>query len=135
MGVKKNSFFLMNWASSANAQPYNPNTPLSGTTLGVMSGTNTIFTNTQDISNFDNCGLVVTYTGTAVGTITIFAFNLMDDVPYSFTFNPALTQPSGATGGYLVNLTGVPFRYFYASYTNTSGSGTIRISIGQKDVN
>lgn len=107
---------------------------MSGVTSGVMSSTNTIYSNVQDLGNFDNNGLIITYTGTATGTISVLVSEY-GDVFYALTFNPVLTQPAGSSGGYAVNLNQIPWRFLAIQYTNASGSGVLTVSIGQKDLN
>lgn len=134
MGVKKNNVFVFNWGSTLNSNPYNQNLPLSGVKTGTMSGTNTIYSNVQDTFNFDNSGLIVTWTGTPTGTISVLVSN-RGDVFYSLTFDPAITQPAGSAGGYAINLNQIPFRYVAVQYTNASGSGVLTVDICQKDLN
>lgn len=133
MGFKKRNTFLFNWQASTPV-PYNNNTALTGITLGAMASTNIIYSNIQDISNTDNQGLDISWTGTPTGTIQvlcseggIFFFPL--------TFNPVLTQPSGSAGGYGIDLNQVPWRYLMIQYTNSSGSGNLTIYLGSKDLN
>jgi hypothetical protein len=133
MGVKKRNSFQFNW-SSTSPIPFSPNTPLSGTTLGTMSGTNTIYSNIQDISNTDNQGLEVTWTGNPTGTISVMVSESGQNF-YSLTFDPPLSQPGGTAGGYAINLNQVPWRYLMIQYANTSGSGTLNVWIGSKDLN
>ena len=107
---------------------YQPKTNgASTTTQGAMSGTNTIYSQILDVSTItraDNIGLEITWTGTPVGTIQIMC-SVSGTTFYALTFNPALTQPAGTGGGYLIDITMQPFRYFMVQYTNSSGSGTL----------
>lgn len=140
MGVKKRNSFQFNWTSTLNSGATNssgkfdPNVPLSGITNGAMSGTNTIYSNVQDLGNHDNSGLVITYTGTPTGVISVLASEF-GDIFYALTFDPVLTQPSGSPGGYLINLNQFPWRYVVVQYANATGSGILTVSIGQKDLN
>lgn len=136
MGVKKINRFQFNWSASQNF-PYNQNLPLSGVTNGVMSGTNTIYSNVQNVQNFDNLGLIVNYVGTASGTILIMGSNYPDlGEPWCpLTFTPPITQPSGSSGFYGIDLNNFPWYYLQVQYTNASGSGILTVSIAQKDVN
>lgn len=134
MGVKKNNVFVFNWGSSLNSNPYNSNLPLSGVLAGAMASTNTIYSNVQDTWNFDNSGLIVTWTGTPTGTISILVSN-RGDVFYPLTFSPPLSQPAGSAGGFAINLNQIPFRYVVVQYTNASGSGSLTVDICQKDLN
>lgn len=135
MAGKEHFAYEMTWVTS-NPAPYIPNPikPPSGTTSGTMSGTNTIYTNIIDATLMDNDGLEITWSGTPVGTIQVMC-SISGSVFYALTFNPALTQPSGAPGGYLVDLNQVPFRYIMIQYTNTSGSGSITTYFSAKDLN
>lgn len=133
MGVKKRNSWAFNWVSTLNS-PYVANLPQSGVTNGVMTGTNTIYSNVQDVGNQDNMGLIVTYSGTPTGTISVLVSEL-GDFFYPLTFSPPLTQPSGSSGGYAVNINQIPWRFIAVQYMNTSGSGVLTVSIGQKDIN
>ena len=53
---------------------------------------------------------------------------------YALTFNPALAQPSGSAGGYLIDLNQFPFKYFQVQYVNSSGSGTLNVYAFEKDL-
>ncbi len=100
------------------------NSPLSGTLAGVMTGTTTIFSNILGLQQTDNQGIELTWTGTPTGTIQIMVSNSGINF-YALTYQPALSQPAGAPGGYVVANIGIPFRYCFIQYTNVSGSGTI----------
>jgi len=109
---------------------------------GVMSGTSTINSTPQYVFNQDNLGLEVSWTGTPTGTITVLGSisQQFQDAGatatfYSFTFGPALPQPAGSGGSFLVNLNQVPFPYIKVSYTNVSGSGTLNVFLSGKDLN
>lgn len=133
MGVKKRNSFLFNWNAS-NPAPFIPNTPLSGVLAGAMSGTNTVYSNIQDVSNTDNQGLEVTWTGTPTGTIQVLGSESGVNF-YALTFVPPITQPAGAPGGYIIDLNQFPWRYLMVQYTNVSGSGSLTVWIGSKDLN
>lgn len=133
MGVKKNNDFQFNWQSTSPV-PFNKNTPLTGVVLGAMASTNIIYSNIQDLWNTDNQGLEITYTGTPTGTIQVMG-SVSGINFYPITFSPALTQPSGSPGGYLVSLNQWPWRYLFIQYTNSSGSGNLTVYITSKDLN
>ena len=132
----------MSWQSTNPATNFYPQnmtvqgqgSPPSGLLNGVMSGTNTIYTQIVDISRIDNCGLEVTWTGTPVGTFQVMVSNSGINF-YALTFNPALTQPAGSAGGYAIDLNQLPFKYFLLQYTNTSGSGILTVYGQIKDLN
>lgn len=103
-------------------------------TAGVMTGTTTIASVPTNIQNLDNIGLQVAWTSTAIGTLTVQCS--VDGVTYSaLTFSPALTQPAGASGGYLINLNQLPFPWLKVSYTNVSSTGVLNVKIFAKDIN
>jgi hypothetical protein len=99
-----------------------------------MSSTNTIYSQIIKVDRMDNHGLEVTWTGTPVGTLQVMA-STSGIAFYALTFDPALTQPAGGPGGYLINLNQFPFRYFLFEYTNSAGSGTLTVYAQLKDVN
>lgn len=133
MGVKKRNSFQFNW-SSTSPIPFNPNSPLSGNLTGSMASTNVIYSNIQDVSNTDNQGLEVSWTGTPTGTLEILSSE-SGAFFFPLTFDPPLSQPSGAAAGYGVSLNQLPWRYVMLRYTNNSGSGTLTAYIGSKDLN
>lgn len=133
MGVKKRLSFQFNWQST-NPAPYNPNTPLTGALTGTMSGTNVIYSNIQDVSNTDNQGLEVQWSGTPTGTIEVLGSE-SGIFFFPLTFDPALAQPGGSAGGYGVDLNQFPWRYLAIRYTNVSGSGSLTVWVGSKDLN
>lgn len=130
---------IYNWQSSSPVTGFIPNpypggSVPSGTVLGTMSGTNTIYSNIVDVSKMDNIGLEINWTGTPTGTITINGSNSGVNF-YPLTFSPILTQPSGSSGGYLIDLSGYPFKYIMIKYVNASGSGSISVYGQNKDLN
>jgi hypothetical protein len=133
MGNKKRLSFAFNWQSSTPV-PFNPNTALTGVLTGTMSGTNTIYSNIQDISNTDNQGLEITWSGNPTGTISVLCSE-SGLYFYPLTFNPAIIQPTGSAGGYLIDLNQVPWRYVMVQYVNASGSGVLTMWLGSKDLN
>jgi hypothetical protein len=112
-------------------------------TNGVMTGTNVILSSDPkpigigqpfNLQNLDNIGLQVSWTGTPVGIIEVLCS--IDNVNFlPLTFNPALAQPAGAPGAYLIDLTQVAFPYLTFRYTNTSGSGVLNVWLCAKDLN
>lgn len=82
----------------------------------------------------DNLGAAVSWTGTPTGTFTV---NGSNDGSFFFavTFNPALTQPAGESGGYGVNLNQFPWKYVLFEYVNSSGYGSITVTLQVKDLN
>lgn len=138
----KNQYpFQFNFQSTDPATGFLPTNSLysggsnpSGVLVGVMTSTNTIYSNIINISRIDNSGLEVTWTGTPTGTITIMCSNSGIKF-YDLTFSPLLGQPAGSAGGYLIDLKQIPFTYMYFKYVNASGSGTITVYGQNKDLN
>lgn len=133
MGVKKRNSFQLNW-NSTTPVPYSPNTALSGVLTGAMASTNTIYSNIQDLSNTDNQGLDISWTGTPTGTISVLGSEGGSNF-FALSFDPALTQPTGSVGGYGISLNQFPWRYLMVQYVNASGSGTLTVWLGSKDLN
>ena len=82
----------------------------------------------------DNLGIEVTWTGTPTGTISVLCSDSGINF-YALTFNPALMQPSGGAGGYLINLNQLPFKYILLQYVNSSGTGVLTSYCQNKDLN
>lgn len=114
--------------------PYQQGSLPSGIISGTMSGTNTIYSQIVDLSKMDNVGLEITWTGTPTGTFQVMGSNSGINF-YSLTFNPALGQPAGSAGGYLIDLSGYPFKYILLEYTNSSGTGNLTVYGQNKDLN
>lgn len=142
MSGKNQAPVVINWQSTSpitgflplNANTINKGSVPSGTLAGTMSSTNTIYTNIIDVSRMDSIGLEVTWTGTPTGTITVQASNSGVNF-YALTFSPALAQPAGSAGGYVVDLQLYPFKYMMIQYVNASGSGSITAYCQVKDLN
>lgn len=103
-------------------------------TNGVMSGTSTLLSQIIPIGNGDNFGIEVAWTGTPTGTISILCSNSGINFD-ALTFNPALTQPTGSAGTYLINLNQLPFQFLQFQYVNTSGNGVLNVWSFGKDLN
>jgi hypothetical protein len=132
LGQTRQNSFQLNWGTTLNS-PVVPGLPLSGTLIGTMASTNTIYSNVQIIPQYHNIGLEVTWTGTPTGTISVLG-SISGNNFYALTFSPALTQPAGSAGGYLIDLNQVPFTYLAVQYTNSSGSGSLTVWFGQRDL-
>jgi hypothetical protein len=106
---------------------------------GVMTGTSTILSVPQNLQNFDNTGLEVTWTGTPTGTLSVLGSCSAAIVQaavvnyYALTFNPAISQPAGSAGGFLINLNQFPFPFMEVQYVNSSGSGVLNVYLYSKD--
>lgn len=98
----------------------------SGTVAGTMASTNVIYSNIMDVAKMDDIGLEVTWTGTPTGTFEVMASNSGINF-YPLTFSPTLDQPTGASGGYVVNISVYAFKYIMLRYTNVSGTGTLTV--------
>lgn len=133
MGVKNQFTIQMNWQDTTPV-PFVPNTPLTGVTEGVMTGTDTIYSNILDVTIKDNNGLEVTWTGDPTGTIQIMG-SISGSAFYALTFNPPLTQPAGAPGGFLIDVNQYPFKYLMVQYDNISGDGLLNVWLTSKDLN
>lgn len=113
---------------------YGGGSPPSGVTLGVATGTTTIYTNILEVARMDNQGLELAWTGTPTGTITIYGSNSGINW-FSITFNPAYANPAGSAGVEGISLNQFPWKYLMLSYTNASGTGTIACYAQFKDLN
>jgi hypothetical protein len=133
MGNKNQNTMLLNWTTTTPV-PFVPNTPPSGVTAGVMTGTSTIYSQIIDVTIKDNQGLELTWTGTPTGTIQIMGSSSGANF-YALTFSPLLAQPAGAAGGYLIDLNQFPWKYLMVQYTNASGSGLLTTWLTTKDLN
>lgn len=101
---------------------------------GVMTGTNTIYSQIIESSRMDNAGLEITWTGTPTGTISVL-YSVSGINFYALTFNPAISQPTGSAGGYLIDINQQPFKWMLLQYTNSTGSGLLTVYGQQKDLN
>ena len=130
----------LNWQSTdprLTLLPLNNNTAgkgsiPSGVIAGVMSGTNTIYSNIIDVSRMDNDGVEIAWTGTPTGTFSYYA-----SVSGQFFFTITLTaaNPAGSAGAFGLNLNQYPYKYFLIQYTNSSGSGLLYSTVQEKDLN
>lgn len=100
------------------------NSVSSGTIAGSVSGTNTIYTNILGLRQTDNQGIEFTWTGTTTGTLQVMVSNSGINF-YPLTYNPAIVQPAGTAGGFVIANIGIPFQYCFLQYTNISGAGTV----------
>lgn len=126
----KNQFpYVFNWQSTNPVAgflptPYQTGSKPSGTLLGTMASTNTIYSNILDISHYDNFGVEFNWTGTPTGTLSVLASNSGQNF-YSITFSPSLISPAGSASGFLLNLNQFPWKYILLEYVNSSGSGSL----------
>lgn len=134
MGQTRQNSFHLNWAATGNI-PVNQSQAinLSGAVTGSMASTGVIYSNVQTIPQQHNVGLELSWTGTPTGTFEVLCSESGNNF-YALTFNPALGQPAGASGGYLIDLNQVPFKYYMLKYTNVTGTGVATAWVGQKDL-
>lgn len=113
--------------------PNQGSTP-SGLSAGVMTGTNTIYSNIIELSRMDNEGFTVSWTGTPTGMLTVLVS--VDGLTWpSLTFSPALAQPSGVDGFYGIEITQFKYKYLMFQYVNASGSGLLTVVAQSRDLN
>lgn len=126
----------LTWTGT-NPSPYRQQpAQLTGTPTGSMTGTATVYTEIYDVAaltRVDNIGLEISWTGMPTGTFTVNGSNGGATFD-SLTFDPALTQPAGAAGGYLISLNQYPFRFLMLQYTNSSGSGAITAILSGRSI-
>lgn len=144
MGHKNKATPVINWQSASpitnfipNFGQYNGGSVPSGTLLGAMASTNTIYSNILDVSLMDNIGIEFNFnigSGTAAGTISVMGSNSGANF-YALTFSPVLTQPTSGAGGYLIDLNMYPFKYLMFQYVNASGSGNLSMYLQVRDLN
>ena len=121
------TWFTTNPAPPANNLPQPP----KGTAAAAMGAAS--YSNIIDLSLLDNVGLEVTWTGTAIGVISVMG-SCSGVNFYALTFDPVLTQPAGASGGYLIDLNQFPFRWIQIQYAATSSTGALTVYATAKDL-
>lgn len=132
MGNKNHNLLQFNWQAT-NPAPFVPNTALTGVTNGVMTGTSTIYSNIIDVTLKDNLGLELAWTGTAVGTVTVYGS--ASGINFFSLVIPGFAQPAGSAGVFGVDLSQFPWKYIFIKYTNASGSGLLNVYMVTKDLN
>lgn len=107
----------------------------SGIASGTMSGTNTIYSQIIEKSRMDNVGATVSWSGTAVGTLSVLVST--DGVNFNALtgYSPTLQQPAGIDGGYAMNHTQLSSKYIMFQYVNASGAGILKITLQFQDLN
>lgn len=138
MGHKNLFPVAFNWSATSPISTFLPiyaktGSLPSGVLQGPMASTNVIYSQILLIDRMDNQALEVTFTGTATGTLAVMVSNSGQNF-YALTI-PSLAQPSGSSGGYVINLNQLPFQYMMLQYTNSSGSGNLVVYGFQKDIN
>jgi hypothetical protein len=100
----------------------------------AVSGTTTYTSPSTFVANLDNVGPQVVFVGTMTGAFSVLVSN--DDSNYdALTFVPALSQPAGSNLKYAIDLNQLPWPYIKFQYVNSSGSGTLTVTIFAKDLN
>jgi hypothetical protein len=100
---------------------------------GAMTGTSTVDSSAISIVNLDNVSLQFDWTGTPNGSFDVLVSN--DNVTYHSLNIPNLPTATGVAGGFIVNITQLSQPWIKASYTNTSSTGTLNVTIFAKDLN
>ncbi len=112
-----------------------PGYKLSG--LGAVSSTTTYHSETFNMSNLDDVGLQIQFTGTPTGTLTIEVSinnSTWDTIPTA-DINPSVVSPSGSAIDNVYSIKLSPFPYLRVSYTNASSTGTLSAWVSGKDLN
>lgn len=134
----KNQFpFTVNYQSTDPSTGFLPvpgdkGSAASGNPNGVMTGTNTIYSQIFEVSRMDNIGIEFNWTGTPTGAWFVFASN---SGKHFYDLQITFPNPAGSAGGLLLNLNQFPFKYFYIKYVNASGVGVATAYCQAKDLN
>lgn len=137
----KNQYpFLVNWQATTpvtgflpvKATNYGGGSVPSGTTSGTMASTATLFSNIFEVGRMDNIGLEFNWTGSPVGSLSVWASNSGKNF---FDLGISFLNPAGSASGFLLNLNQFPYKYFYIKYVNASGSGVLTAYGQAKDLN
>ena len=112
--------------------------PFQIITNGVMTGTNVLTSTVTDIRNLDNVAIALQFTGTPTGTFAVNGSLDYNTATQVGTWIPLTLSPAPAAAGaasqILINMTGLAFPFIQATYTNTSGTGTLNAFIAAKAV-
>lgn len=100
---------------------------------GTMTGTSVINSEVISIINLDNISLQFDWTGTPNGSFDVQVSN--DNVTFHSLNIPGVPSAVGVAGGFIINITQLSQPYIKAVYTNTSGTGTLNVTIFGKDLN
>lgn len=103
----------------------------------AVSSTTVYTSEIFNMSNLDNMGLQVKFTGTPTGTLTIQVSvnnSTWDTLPTA-DINPSVASPSGSATDTVYSIKATPFPYLRVSYTNASSTGTLSVWICGKDLN
>lgn len=97
----------------------------------LFDAANMVFTLTSvpvNVQYMDNVGLQLAWTDTAAGLLTVecsLNYSPTPTIPFEgtwdpLTFNPALSQPAGSPGGYLINLNQLPYPWVRLKWVPTT---------------
>jgi len=140
MSSKNQTPFVFNWQSSDPRTAFLPvpaNTSgsvPSGTVLGAMASTNTIYSNIVEVSRVDNIGLEIAAAGTGSGTITLYGSDSGANW-FTVTPSPSISQPAGSSGVQGTGINQYQHKYIMLKYVNASGTGTLAVYGQTKDLN
>ena len=95
-----------------------------------------------NIDYLDNAGIIFTYTGDLVGTLTVFVSNDKAEenptrLPINWStldFGTAITGIDGTGTAVTLNFTFLPYSWIAIGYTATSGTGVITAKLTSKMV-
>lgn len=131
----------LNWQSTDPRTGFLPNSYAqygggskpSGTTTGAMASTNVIYTNILEISRIDNIGVEVAWTGTPTGVLAILVSNSGSNWAAP-VISSALSQPAGSASNIYRELTACGAKFIMCTYTNTSGTGNLSLTMQFKSI-
>jgi len=105
----------------------------SGTLTGAMASTNVVYSNILEISRIDNIGVEAGWTGTPTGVLAILVSN--SGVNWAApVISSALSQPAGSASNIYRELTNCGAKFIMATYTNTSGTGVLSVTLQLKNL-
>ena len=93
---------------------------------GVMTGTATLTSDVVDLEGTLPASLEITWTSTAVGTLTVEVSNT-GDTWVALTLDPALVSPAGTAGTVFVSLADYRFKKLRVKYVNSSSTGVLNV--------
>lgn len=128
----KNQFpLIFNWQSNDPSLTYLPShfpygSQPSGNAGGVMTSTNTIYSQIVNVNYSRLVGLEVDWSSNPVGVFSILGSNSGNSF-FTLTFGALIAQPAGSSGKMGIDLTVYPFTYLMLKYVNGSGSGVLNV--------
>jgi hypothetical protein len=98
-----------------------------------MASTNVVYSNILEISRIDNIGVEAGWTGTPTGVLAILVSN--SGVNWAApVISSALSQPAGSASNIYRELTNCGAKFIMATYTNTSGTGVLSVTLQLKNL-